>query len=152
VTSGITDLLGKPPPLQKKTSDPHELPACPVLKTTGSSFEHFIRDEYATLTPVSDRLFSTCIDLSYTFPEMTVSKAGDEEEKQLVAFEMPTLMGCGATAWKGGEVAERVREVTLEVFANDQSASVQVRARARWRLVVFFLTACRQRCIRWRNG
>jgi hypothetical protein len=129
----------------------HLLIPSAVLKTTGSSFEHFIRDEYATLCPVSDRIFSTCVDLAYTFEEVTVSKPGDEEK---LAFEVPTLRGGGGAAWNGGEVAERAREVTLEVFANDESASVQVRGIA---LRVDALTmvdglALRPRCTRWRNG
>ena len=42
VTSGVKDLL--------------------VLKTTGSAFESFVRDEYTTLKEVRDRIFSTSIE------------------------------------------------------------------------------------------
>jgi hypothetical protein len=52
VTSGLRDLL--------------------VLKSTGSAFENFVRDEYTTLAEVDDRIFSTAIDLSYTFGEVVV--------------------------------------------------------------------------------
>jgi hypothetical protein len=52
VTSGLRDLL--------------------VLKSTGSAFENFVRDEYTTLAEVNDRIFSTAIDLSYTFGEVAV--------------------------------------------------------------------------------
>ncbi|EEB91136.1 hypothetical protein MPER_10554, partial [Moniliophthora perniciosa FA553] len=44
VASGISDLL--------------------VLKSTGSAFHSFIRDEYTTLAEVNDRIFSTSVDLS----------------------------------------------------------------------------------------
>lgn len=35
------------------------------MKTTGSSFENFYRDEFTTLPEVSDRIFSTSIALEY---------------------------------------------------------------------------------------
>ena len=38
-----------------------------VIKTTGSAFENFVRDEFTTLVEVNDRIFSTAVDLEYTF-------------------------------------------------------------------------------------
>lgn len=43
-----------------------------VLKSTGSAFENFLRDEYTTLGEVDDRIFSTAVDMSYTFQEISV--------------------------------------------------------------------------------
>uniref|UniRef100_A0A5K1K4U8 Uricase n=1 Tax=Ganoderma boninense TaxID=34458 RepID=A0A5K1K4U8_9APHY len=66
VTSGLKDLL--------------------VIKTTGSGFESFFRDEYTTLVEVNDRIFSTSIDLTYTFAPISIPKPADGEGK---VFEAP---------------------------------------------------------------
>jgi len=104
VTSGITDLL--------------------VLKSTGSSFQNFIRDEYTTLPEVNDRIFSTAVDLSYTFAPITLPTPTDD--KKLV-FTIPSTPadGLAGGVWDANGVAQRAREGTLEVFATDDSASVQ---------------------------
>ncbi|KAH9939728.1 uricase [Epithele typhae] len=99
VTSGLRDLL--------------------VLKSTGSGFENFVRDEYTTLAEVDDRIFSTSVDLSYTFAPLPVPAPADGQGRELVA---PAEKG---TAWDGDAVAAAARGVTLEVFATDESASVQ---------------------------
>lgn len=95
VTSGIRDLL--------------------VLKTTGSAFESFVRDEYTTLVEVNDRIFSTSVDLAYTFKGFAVPSPTDEKK---VAFEFEP-------EWDGEAIAAATRKVTLDVFATDESASVQ---------------------------
>ncbi|KIM77867.1 hypothetical protein PILCRDRAFT_795391 [Piloderma croceum F 1598] len=102
VTSGIADLL--------------------VLKTSGSSFENFFKDEYTTLVPVNDRIFSTSVDLSYTFSPVQLSSPKDDRKLEFVVPDGTDLSG---GAWDGIGVAERARKVTLEVFATDESASVQ---------------------------
>jgi urate oxidase len=38
-----------------------------VLKSTGSAFENFMRDEYMTLGEVDDRIFSTSVELKYAY-------------------------------------------------------------------------------------
>ena len=92
-----------------------------MLKTTGSAFERFIRDEYTTLAEVNDRIFSTSIDLSYTFLPVQVCEPTDEKKLELA------LKGEAVeTLEKAQDVQERVRKITLEVFAVDESASVQV--------------------------
>ncbi|KAI0724248.1 hypothetical protein C8T65DRAFT_563997, partial [Cerioporus squamosus] len=103
VTSGLKDLL--------------------VLKSTGSAFENFVRDEYTTLVEVNDRIFSTSVDLTYTFKPISIPKPADGEGK---VFDTP-LTGDAAkgTPWDGDALAAATREVTLEVFALDESASVQ---------------------------
>ena len=103
VTSGLKDLL--------------------VIKTTGSAFEGFVRDEYTTLVEVNDRIFSTSIDLTYTFAPISIPKPADGEGK---VFE-PPFSGDAAkgTPWDGDALAASLRNITLEVFALDESASVQ---------------------------
>lgn len=75
-----------------------------VLKTTGSAFHSFIRDKYTTLPEVWDRIFSTSVDAGWTFASRDVQKF------RALPFDA---------------VHEGVREVTLETFATDDSASVQ---------------------------
>ncbi|KAI0773016.1 uricase [Trametes elegans] len=103
VTAGLKDLL--------------------VLKTTGSGFASFVRDEYTTLAEVDDRILSTAIDLTYTFAPLLVLRPVDGEGK---VFQL----GLGpeeakGTPWDGDAVAAAARNITLELFALDESASVQ---------------------------
>ncbi|KAH7341775.1 hypothetical protein B0J17DRAFT_273356 [Rhizoctonia solani] len=83
-----------------------------VLKSSGSAFEGFIRDEYTTLVDVDDRIFSTSIDLDYSIklPDgpVTIDGLGKIGEKA-----------------KFSELQASVRKITLETFATDESASVQ---------------------------
>ncbi|QRV89743.1 uricase [Ceratobasidium sp. AG-Ba] len=83
-----------------------------VLKSSGSAFENFIRDEYTTLSEVDDRIFSTSIDLDYSV------KLPDEPV---------TIDGLGAIGKyaKFEELRKSVQKITLETFATDESASVQ---------------------------
>ncbi|KAI0071957.1 uricase [Panus rudis PR-1116 ss-1] len=120
VTSGITDLL--------------------VLKSTGSAFEGFVRDEFTTLVEVNDRIFSTSVDLKYVFDPIPVSlKLFSDKplpgtpggDKAVYAAGKPPAEGkdvpapSEGSAWDGDKIAEDARKVTLEVFAVDESASVQ---------------------------
>ncbi|RUP22030.1 hypothetical protein BC936DRAFT_139130 [Jimgerdemannia flammicorona] len=75
-----------------------------VLKTTGSAFHSFIRDKYTTLPDVWDRIFSTSVDATWTF------KHSDVKKFRAVPFDA---------------VHAGVREITLDTFATDDSASVQ---------------------------
>ncbi|PVF97217.1 putative urate oxidase [Serendipita vermifera] len=93
VTSGIQDLL--------------------VLKSSGSAFENFLKDEYTTLVPVSDRIFSTSVDLQYTFTIPSLS------------FGTMDKVGTVDVEAQFNKVAASAKETTLEVFATDESASVQ---------------------------
>lgn len=84
-----------------------------ILKSSGSSFENFHLDEFTTLKPASDRIFSTSVDSSYTFAPpptelLTIASLGKLGEK----YNFPT-------------VATNVKATTLEVFADEDSASVQ---------------------------
>ncbi|OJT03614.1 Uricase, partial [Trametes pubescens] len=94
-----------------------------VLKTTGSAFESFVRDEYTTLGEVDDRIFSTSIDLTYKYAPLPIPAPADGEGK---VFDFaPSAEQAKGTAWDGDAVAAVARDITLEVFALDESASVQ---------------------------
>ena len=84
-----------------------------VLKSSGSAFEGFITDEYTTLKPVSDRIFSTAVDASYTLTPPPSSLLTISNLSQLGSlFNYITI-------------AQKVRTATIETFASDESASVQ---------------------------
>ncbi|KAG5927782.1 hypothetical protein E4U42_001788 [Claviceps africana] len=78
-----------------------------VLKTTGSAFHGFVRDEYTTLPETRDRILATDVDASWkwsTFADLAaVQQAAAKFDK----------------AW------EAAREITLKLFAQDNSPSVQ---------------------------
>lgn len=95
-----------------------------VLKSTGSSFEGFIRDEYTTLVEVDDRIFSTSVDLAYTFAPIALVAPTDDKK---LALEVPAALAQEEIGgvWDADGVAERARTATLDVFAKHDSASVQ---------------------------
>ncbi|KAG1851507.1 hypothetical protein C8R48DRAFT_725765 [Suillus tomentosus] len=101
VTSGITDLL--------------------VLKSGGSAFHGFIRDEYTTLREVDDRVLSTSVDLTYTFAPLSLISPTDDKKLDFIVPEGFALGG----VWDAVNVATRARTATLDIFALDSSASVQ---------------------------
>lgn len=78
-----------------------------VLKSTGSAFHGFMRDEYTTLGETWDRILSTEVDASW---EWTLFKTLGDVRALVPKFD---------AAW---EVA---RDITLKTFAEDNSASVQ---------------------------
>jgi urate oxidase len=69
-----------------------------VLKTTASSFEHFLRDEYTTLPDTSDRIFATSISAHWPCANLSAD-------------------------WTIAR--NTIRAVFLDVFANQFSKSVQ---------------------------
>ncbi|KAK0738248.1 hypothetical protein B0T18DRAFT_242133 [Schizothecium vesticola] len=78
-----------------------------VLKSTGSAFHGFVRDEYTSLPETWDRILSTDVDCSWTWaPFATVAAVVDGVER----FDK---------AW------ESARAITMKTFALDESASVQ---------------------------
>ncbi|KAH9050357.1 uricase [Lactarius deliciosus] len=83
-----------------------------VLKSTGSAFENFVRDEYTTLSEVNDRIFSTSVNVELP------------SDDKLLVFGVGNLNG-GVHPWEDAKVGVRSREITLDVFAQDESASVQ---------------------------
>lgn len=78
-----------------------------VLKSTGSAFHGFVRDEYTTLGETWDRILSTDVDCTWTwkrFASLAAVQDGVERFNR---------------AW------ETSRNITMKVFAEDNSASVQ---------------------------
>lgn len=78
-----------------------------VLKSTGSQFHGFVRDEYTTLPEVWDRILSTEVDSAWawkTLPDMAaVTEAVPKFDK----------------AWTAA------RDITMKTFAEEDSPSVQ---------------------------
>jgi len=95
-----------------------------ILKSTGSSFEHFIRDEYTTLVEVDDRIFSTSVDITYAFAPIKIPSPTDEKKLEFVVPVKKGEEGYVGSVWDD-EVPIRARTATLETFALDDSASVQ---------------------------
>lgn len=78
-----------------------------VLKSTGSQFHSFVRDEFTTLPETWDRILSTDIDATWkwnAFPTLDALKAG---------------AGAFDKAW------EDARGIALKTFAEENSPSVQ---------------------------
>jgi len=78
-----------------------------VLKSTGSQFHGFVRDEYTTLPEVRDRILSTDVDSSWnwkTFAGLSAVKAA------IPKFDK---------AW------DDARAITMKTFAEENSPSVQ---------------------------
>ncbi|HWQ35144.1 MAG TPA: urate oxidase [Blastocatellia bacterium] len=78
IESGLTDLL--------------------ILKTTGSGFEGFLRDQFTTLKETSDRILATSVKATWQYDSPSVPFG---------------------TVWRG------VRQLILETFAEHDSRSVQ---------------------------
>lgn len=93
-----------------------------------------MRDEYTTLVEVDDRIFSTSVDLTYTYGEVGVKlpPRGTHEDQgpSALDFGEETFDKSGTGVihpWEDTKIGARARETTLDVFAHDESASVQVR-------------------------
>ncbi|KAK1779299.1 hypothetical protein QBC45DRAFT_138946 [Copromyces sp. CBS 386.78] len=78
-----------------------------VLKSTGSAFHGFVRDEFTTLKETWDRILSTDVDAGWTWKKFANLAAVQEGVERFDA------------AW------EAARNITLKTFAEDESASVQ---------------------------
>ncbi|KAL4871903.1 uricase [Aspergillus spectabilis] len=78
-----------------------------VLKSTGSQFWGFVRDEYTTLPEVWDRILSTDVEATWQWKRFS---GLDEVRGVVPKFD---------DAW------EAARNITLKTFAEDNSASVQ---------------------------
>ncbi len=81
-----------------------------VLKSTGSSFENFVRDKYTTLPEVDDRIFSTSVESSYEIPIPASTLSSAALAKIGIPFEA---------------IFDSVMNTTLEIFSEHNSASVQ---------------------------
>lgn len=81
-----------------------------VLKSSGSAFEGFVRDEYTTLPEVNDRIFSTSVDCTYNVALPSKALKADSLVNLGIDFK---------------DIAASARALTLKIFATDESASVQ---------------------------
>lgn len=81
-----------------------------VLKSTGSSFENFVRDKFTTLPDVNDRIFSTSVECSYEVPIPASALSAAALPKIGINFEA---------------IYASMMETTLEIFSTHNSASVQ---------------------------
>jgi len=77
-----------------------------VLKSTGSAFHGFVRDEYTSLGETWDRILSTDVDATWAWKRFTLAAVQEGVER----FD---------AAW------ESARKITMKTFAIDESASVQ---------------------------
>ncbi|OAA57251.1 uricase [Cordyceps fumosorosea ARSEF 2679] len=78
-----------------------------VLKSTGSAFHGFVRDEFTTLPETWDRIMSTDVDASWDWKVF------------------PDLAAVRAAAPRFDAAHEAARAITFKRFADDNSASVQ---------------------------
>lgn len=78
-----------------------------MLKSTGSQFHGFVRDEFTTLSEVWDRILSTEIGSIWTWKNFL------------------TLSAVKAFVPKFDRVWEDARAITLKLFAEENSPSVQ---------------------------
>ena len=78
-----------------------------VLKSTGSEFHGFYKNDFSILQDTHDRILSTSVDAGWQWKTFTGT---DEVKKELGKFD---------------ETWSKVREITFRLFATEQSASVQ---------------------------
>jgi len=78
-----------------------------VLKSTGSQFHGFIRDEYTTLPEVWDRILSTDVDAGWSWKTF------------------PNLAAVKAVIPKFDKAFDDARNITMKTFAEEDSPSVQ---------------------------
>ncbi|ORY85118.1 hypothetical protein BCR37DRAFT_259465 [Protomyces lactucae-debilis] len=78
-----------------------------VLKSTGSAFYGFFKDEWTTLPEVQDRIFSTSVDCSYSWAAFA---------------SLENVKSYSATF---GKAFDGARQTTFDIFARDFSCSVQ---------------------------
>ncbi|KAK4697657.1 urate oxidase, partial [Phenoliferia sp. Uapishka_3] len=108
VSVTVDDKLGKDNLQGTITSGVKELL---VLKSSGSSFEDFWVDEFTTLKPVEDRIFSTAVQCEYTIP---------------LPSSIPlTFSNLSTLGINFEHIYASVENATLETFATHNSASVQ---------------------------
>ena len=75
---------------------------------------------------MNDRIFSTSVDLTYTFADIALPSPTDAKKFDFVVPVQKGADGYAGSVWDE-DVPARARAATLETFAVDESASVQVR-------------------------
>ncbi|KAJ3029061.1 hypothetical protein HK097_005855 [Rhizophlyctis rosea] len=81
-----------------------------VLKTTGSSFENFHKCENTTLPEMADRIFSTNIDATWSYGPLIETVGSGKSHYEGLNFD---------------KFFAGVKQMTLDIFANHDSPSVQ---------------------------
>ena len=78
-----------------------------VLKSTGSAFHSFVKDEYSILKDVNDRILSTEVDCGWRWHNFSTLK---DVEAAVPQFD---------------ETWDKARSITMKTFAYEESPSVQ---------------------------
>lgn len=99
------------------------------------------------MAEVDDRIFSTSVELLYTFAPFEIAAPRDEKKLEFCKEQIRGAGGLGA--WEGPQVGESARAITLETFAVDESASVQVCAAGPSGVGGTDRDNRRRRCTRW---
>lgn len=89
-----------------------------VLKSTGSAFHGFLRDEYTTLPETHDRILSTEVDCTWSWDPISLSA-----HDIMSTFTKNEFLSAGSKRYD--EAWEAARRITMRTFARDESASVQ---------------------------
>jgi urate oxidase len=94
-----------------------------VLKTTGSAFTNFLRDQFTTLPEAEDRILSTIVDANWVYKPQQLPAATLKGEEWKTATAKPDNRIAHQSDYEA--IYRAARDITLNVFSNDQSASVQ---------------------------
>jgi len=78
-----------------------------VLKSTGSQFHSFVRNDFTTLPDVYDRILSTSVDAGWKWKTL------------------PNVEQVKAEVAKFDKTWTAARDITMKIFAEEESASVQ---------------------------
>jgi len=87
-----------------------------ILKSSGSSFVGFLKDEYTTLPEASDRIFATTIDATWTYAP--AASAGLHRPNRMSREPAEQALNFNS-------LFEEARRTILELFATHDSKSVQ---------------------------
>jgi urate oxidase len=82
-----------------------------ILKTTGSGFEDFLRDEFTTLPETSDRIFATKLKATWAYPKKPKSYSATNEKilaAMLTTFAKNFSPSVQVTLFQMGEAALKV--------------------------------------------
>ncbi|KAJ3264566.1 hypothetical protein HK104_006449 [Borealophlyctis nickersoniae] len=101
-----------------------------ILKTTGSSFTNFHKDAYTTLPEMSDRIFSTTVDCTYTFDTQTehipLPTTSSSAESSFSATPLPPPPPTSPLLTiPFSSIFSSITQTTLDIFSNHSSPSVQ---------------------------
>ena len=90
-----------------------------VLKTTGSGFENFLRDEFTTLPETSDRIFATKLKAAWTYKKKPKSYSATNEKilnALLAVFAKNFSPSVQVTLFEMGEAALKVAPEISKIY------------------------------------